>query len=72
MHVLSAFGSLMSNLLVSRPDLAYAIGAFAIGVVSHSVADTGIVYCGALKVLTRYLHEVHVRSSSGVAHSSGC
>ena len=59
----------MSDLLVSRPDLAYAVGAFAVGVVSHSVADTGIVHCGALQVLTRYLHEVHVYSSSGAAHS---
>ena len=67
-HVLSAFGSLMSDLLVSRPDLAYAVGAFAVGVVSRSMADTGIVHCGALQVLTRYLHEVHVCSSS-VAHS---
>ena len=67
-QVSSAFGSLMSDLLVSRPDLAYAVGAFAVGVVSRSVADTGIVHCGALQVLTRYLHEVHVCSSS-VAHS---
>ena len=68
-HVLSAFESLLSDLLVSRPDLAYAVGAFAVGVVSRSVVDIGIVqHCGALQVLTRYLHEVHVCSSS-VAHS---
>ena len=67
-QVSSAFGSLMSELLVSSPDLAYAVGAFAVGVVSRSVADTGIVHCGSLQVLTRYLHEVHV-CSSGVAHS---
>ena len=66
---LASFGSLMSNLLVSRPDLTYAVGAFAVGVVSRSVADTGIVHCGALQVLTRYLHEVHVCSSSGAVHS---
>ena len=34
-QVSSAFGSLMSDLLVSRPDLAYAVGAFAVGVVSR-------------------------------------
>ena len=42
-QVSSAFGSLMSDLLVSRPDLAYAVGAFAVGVVSRLVAD--IVHC---------------------------
>ncbi|MCO5612323.1 hypothetical protein L7F22_066589 [Adiantum nelumboides] len=46
-HVLSAFGSLMSDLLVSRPDLAYAVGAFAVGVVSRAMTDTGIVHSGA-------------------------
>ncbi|MCO5580600.1 hypothetical protein L7F22_034470 [Adiantum nelumboides] len=54
-HVLSAFGSLMSDLLVSRPDLAYAIGAFAVGVVSRAMTDTGIMHSGALQVITRYL-----------------
>ena len=59
----------MHDLLTLRPDLAYAVGAFAVGVVSRAVvADTGIVHCGALQVLTTYLHEVHVRSSS-VVHS---
>ena len=67
-HVSSAFGSLVYDLLVSRPEVAAAVVAFAVGVVSRSVADTGIVHCGALQVLTRYLHEVHVCSSS-VAHS---
>ena len=47
-QVSSAFGSLMSDLLVSRLDLAYAVGAFAVGVVSHSVVDIGIMHCGAL------------------------
>ena len=42
--------------------------SFAVGVVSHAMTDIGIVHCGALQVLTRCLHEVHVRSSS-VAHS---
>ena len=67
-HVLSAFVSLMYDLLVSRPELAATVVSFAVGVVSRSVVDIGIVHCGALQVLTRYLHEVHVRSSS-VAHS---
>ncbi|MCO5591111.1 hypothetical protein L7F22_045088 [Adiantum nelumboides] len=51
-HVSSAFGSLMSDLLVSRPDLAYAIGAFAVGVVSRAMTDTGIVHSGAMQVIT--------------------
>ena len=68
-HVSSAFGSLMSDLLVSRPDLAYAVGAFAVGVVSRAMTDTGIVHCGAMQVVTRYLHqECHRGSSPSGAH----
>ncbi|MCO5597462.1 hypothetical protein L7F22_051540 [Adiantum nelumboides] len=51
-HVLSAFKSLMSNLLVSRPDLGYAVGAFAVGVVNCPMTDTGIVHCGAMQIVT--------------------
>ena len=69
-HVSSAFGSLMYDLLVSRPELVIAVGAFAVGVVSHAVTDTGIDHLGALQVITRYLHEVHVCSSSDAAHVS--
>ncbi|MCO5604643.1 hypothetical protein L7F22_058813 [Adiantum nelumboides] len=56
-HVSSALGSLMSDLLVSRPDLAYSVGAFAVGVVSRAMTDTGIVHSGALQVVTRYLQQ---------------
>ena len=70
-HVSSAFGSLMYDLLVSRTELVAAVVSFAMGVVSCLVADTGIVHCGALQVLTRYLHEVHIQSSS-VVHSLEC
>ncbi|MCO5564375.1 hypothetical protein L7F22_018035 [Adiantum nelumboides] len=45
-YVLSAFGSLMSDLLVSRPDLAYAVGAFAVEVVT----DTGIMHVEPYKL----------------------
>ncbi|MCO5546804.1 hypothetical protein L7F22_000240 [Adiantum nelumboides] len=51
-HVLSALGSLMSELLVSRPKLAYAVGAFAVGVVNRAMTDTGIVHSGALQEIT--------------------
>lgn len=68
-HVSSAFGSLIYDLLVLRPELAAAVGAFAVGVVSCLVTDSGIGHPGALQVITRYLHEVHVCSSHGVAHS---
>ena len=51
-HVSSAFGSLVYDLLVSRPEVVAAVVAFAVGVVSRSVADTGIVHCGALQVLS--------------------
>ncbi|MCO5566521.1 hypothetical protein L7F22_020198 [Adiantum nelumboides] len=49
-NVSSAFGSLMFDLLVSRPDLAYGVGAFAVGVVSRAMTDTGIVHSGAFAV----------------------
>ncbi|MCO5572184.1 hypothetical protein L7F22_025935 [Adiantum nelumboides] len=50
-----------------RPDLAYAVGAFAVGVVSRAMTDTGIVHSGALQVVTRYLqHECHRGSSPSV------
>ncbi|MCO5612539.1 hypothetical protein L7F22_066807 [Adiantum nelumboides] len=62
-HVSSAFGSLMCDLLVSRPDLAYAVDAFAVGVVSHAMTDTGIVHSGALQVVTRYLQKECHRGS---------
>ena len=54
-HVSSAFGSLMYDLLVSRPDIAAAVGAFAVGVVSRTMIDIGIEHMGALQVVTRYL-----------------
>ena len=38
----------LTDLMVSRRDLAYAVGAFAMGVVSRAMTDTGIVHCGAL------------------------
>ncbi|MCO5578622.1 hypothetical protein L7F22_032466 [Adiantum nelumboides] len=63
-HVLSAFWSLMSNLLVSRPYLAYGVGAFAVGVVSRAMTDTGIVHSGALLVVTRYLQPAGVSFST--------
>ncbi|MCO5606818.1 hypothetical protein L7F22_061009 [Adiantum nelumboides] len=71
-HVSSAFGSLMSDLLVSRPDLAYAIGAFAVGVVSRAMTDTGMVYSGALQVITRYLQQKCHRGSSPSVKSLLC
>lgn len=65
--VASAFGILMCDLLVSRPDLAAAVGAFAVRVVSHTEADSGIEQGRAMQVITRYLQEVHEGSStSGV------
>ena len=61
--VSSAFGSLMYDLLVSRPDIAAAVGAFAVGVVSRMVTDTGIEHGGAVQVITRYLQDVRACSS---------
>ncbi|KAI5059472.1 hypothetical protein GOP47_0025791 [Adiantum capillus-veneris] len=59
----------MFDILVSRPDLAYAIGAFAVGVVNCAMTDTGIVHCGGMHVITRYVHqECHRGSSSSDMH----
>ena len=68
--VASAFGSLMYDILLSRPDIAYAVGAFAMGVVSRTVADSGIEQGRAMQVVTRFLQEVHVGSSTSGAHDA--
>lgn len=56
--VASTFGGLMYAMLISRPDIAIAVGAFAIAVISLSVTDAGIVHGGAMQVLCRYLQDV--------------
>ena len=61
--VASAFGGLMYEILISRPEIAAAVGAFAVGVVSHMVIDTGIEHGGAVQVITRYLQDVRACSS---------
>ncbi|MCO5603658.1 hypothetical protein L7F22_057809 [Adiantum nelumboides] len=68
-HVSSAFGFLMYDLLVLRPDLAVAVGAFEVGVISRSVTNTSIGQ-RALQVVSRHLQEVHVCSSKSVHMSS--
>ncbi|MCO5559076.1 hypothetical protein L7F22_012668 [Adiantum nelumboides] len=65
-HVWSAFGSLMFDLLVLRPNLAYAIGAFAVGVVSRAMTDTSIVHSGALQICSSHQLQLMVIST----HSS--
>ncbi|KAH7365099.1 hypothetical protein KP509_18G008900 [Ceratopteris richardii] len=55
-QVSSTFGSLMYELLCSRPDIAVAIGAFALGVVSRLMIRTGIERVGALQELHEFLH----------------
>ena len=50
-RVASVFGSLMYEMLISRSDLAVAVGAFAVGVISLLVTDAGIVHGGAMHVL---------------------
>lgn len=56
-HVSSAFGALMYEMLISRPDIAAAVGAFAAGLISRSVIDHGIRHGGVLHVLDTYLQE---------------
>ena len=62
--VASAFGGLMYEMLISRPDIAAAVGAFAVSVISLLVADTGIVHGGAMQVLCSYLQDVCGTSGS--------
>ena len=62
--VASAFGGLMYEMLISRSDIAAAVGAFVVDVVSRLVTDAGIVHGGAMQVLCRHLHEVCDPSSS--------
>ena len=59
--VASAFGDLIYEILISRPELAVAITAFAISLISRSVIDTRTVHQGGLQVLCRYLQEVYRR-----------
>ena len=61
--VASAFGILMCDLLVSRPDLAAAVGAFAVEIVSRLVTNIGIEHGGAMQVITGYLQDVRACSS---------
>ena len=64
--VASAFGGLIYEMLISRPELAVAITMFVVSLISRSVPDTGIVHQGGLQVLCRYLQEVYSSSSGGV------
>ena len=63
--VASAFGGLMYKMLISRPELAAAVIAFAVSLVSCSETDTSIVHQGGLQVLSRHLQEVY-------SNLSGC
>ncbi|MCO5593055.1 hypothetical protein L7F22_047060 [Adiantum nelumboides] len=55
--IASAFCGLMYEMLISTPDIAVAVGALAVGVVSQLVTDAGIGHGGAMQVLCRHLHE---------------
>ncbi|MCO5599639.1 hypothetical protein L7F22_053745 [Adiantum nelumboides] len=44
-----AFGGLMCEMLILRPDIAAAVGAFAAGLISGSVIDHGIRHGGVLQ-----------------------
>ena len=65
-NVASAFGGLIYEILISRPELASAITMFVVILVSHLVTDTGIVHQGGLQVFCRYLQEVYSDLSSSV------
>ena len=55
-RVASSFGVLMYEMLISRPDIAAAVGAFAAGLIGRSVTDHGIQHRG-VQVLDKYLRE---------------
>jgi len=56
-RVASSFGVLMYEMLISRPDIAAAVGAFAAGLIGRSMTDHGIEHGGFLRVLDIYLQE---------------
>ena len=56
--VASTFGGLIYKILISRPELAAAITAFAVSLVSNLVTDIGTMHQGGFQVLFRYLREV--------------
>ena len=62
--IASAFGGLMYEMLISRPDIAAAVEAFTVSAISLSVTNAGIVHGEAMQVLCRYLPEVCPRSGS--------
>ena len=53
-RIASEFGALMYEMLISRPDIAAAVGAFAAGLIGRSETDHGIQHRG-VQVLDRYL-----------------
>ena len=55
--IASAFGGLMYEMLISRPDLAAAVGAFVAELIGRTVTDHGIEHGGVMRVLDRYLQE---------------
>ncbi|MCO5553311.1 hypothetical protein L7F22_006832 [Adiantum nelumboides] len=59
-QVLSAFGRLMFDLLLSRPDLAIAVGSFAAGIASSMRTDASMMLSGALQTLQGCLRDLHI------------
>ena len=62
----ASFNGLIYEVLLSRPELAAAITAFAVSLVNCLVTDTGIVHQVGLQVLCKYLQEVYNSLSGGV------
>ena len=62
--IASPFGGLMYEMLISRPDIAVAVGAFTVSAISLLVTDAGIVHGGAMQVFHTYLHDVCGMSTS--------
>ncbi|MCO5607808.1 hypothetical protein L7F22_062009 [Adiantum nelumboides] len=62
-QVSSVCGLLMFDLLLSRPDLAVAIGSFATRIASSMRTDASMMLSGALQTLQGCLRDLHTGSS---------
>ncbi|MCO5601135.1 hypothetical protein L7F22_055254 [Adiantum nelumboides] len=58
-----AFGRLMFDLLLSRPNVAVAVGSFVAGIANSMRTDVSMMLSGALQTLQGCLRDLHTGSS---------
>ncbi|MCO5610157.1 hypothetical protein L7F22_064392 [Adiantum nelumboides] len=61
-QILLAFGRLMFDRLVSRPDLAAIVGEFAAGITSSMMTDASMTLRGAMQTIQSCLRDLRTRS----------